>query len=346
MHAMSRRPVPEVEHVSEDGTLRVLNWENIRVFVGVARTLSFRAAERELKISLNTIRRHIQSLEEETGSLLFTRHVSGLSLTREGQRMYVAAQQMEEASFGVKRMAQSNLNQLSGLVRLSVTEGIGTFWVIPRLVEFQRTYPRLIVDVSCTMQKADILRMESDVSIQLERPDNPDLKITKLGRVHIMPFASRKYIDVYGKPASVADGANHKFVLQVSEQNDCGLFKQLYPDVPPEGLIAVRTNTSSAHYWAVAQGAGIGMIPTYGWALGGRIEPIDVGLHISRDIFLAYHPDARRIKRVGLMIDEIKRMFDTSRFPWFRDEFVPPERLLELVDPDDNEFVFEGFKGR
>jgi DNA-binding transcriptional LysR family regulator len=342
---MSNQSVPNVEHEPEAKSPRVLNWEDIRIFVGVARLLSFRAAERELKISLNTIRRHIQSLEDETGTPLFTRHVNGLALTREGQRMFIAAQQMEEASFGVKRMAQSNLNQLSGEVRLSVTEDLGTFWVIPRLVEFQRTYPRLIVDISCTMQKADILRMESDVSIQLERPENPDLIFTKLGRMHIMPFASSKYIDIYGRPQTVPDGIHHKFVLQVSDQADFAMFKQIYPGAPEEGLIAVKTNTSSAHYWAVAQGAGIGMIPTYGWALGGRVVPIDFGLRVSKDIFLAYHPDARRIKRISLMIDEIKKMFDSRKYPWFRDEFLLPDDLLAMVDPNDREFEFEGFKG-
>ncbi len=133
--------------------------------------------------------------------------------------MLEAAKRMEEASFGLDRALNQTTPALSGEVRLAVTEGLGTFWLAPRLVEFQRVYPGLLVDLKCEMRSADVLRLEADLAVQLEEPDKPDLKRVKIGRLHIMPFVSPSYVEIYGMPKDVDDlRQNHRIVIQDAEQ--------------------------------------------------------------------------------------------------------------------------------
>ena len=84
-----------------------------------------------------------------------------------------AAKQMEVASFGLIRARDRVIPALEGEVKLGVTEGLGTFWLAPRLVEFQRAHPTLLVDLSCAMRSADVLRLEADAAVQLTKPTNP-----------------------------------------------------------------------------------------------------------------------------------------------------------------------------
>jgi DNA-binding transcriptional LysR family regulator len=143
-----------------------------------------------------------------------------------------------------------------------------------------------------------------------------------------MPFASKSYIDTYGHPKSIDDLRKHRIVLQVAEQvTSQAEYDHLFPDVPQPGFVAVRTNVSSAHYWSIAKGAGIGMLPTYARAIGARVVPVDIGLHAPYDIWLTYHPDANRIPRVRRMIEWVIDAFDPKQFPWFRDEFIHPNDL-------------------
>src|SRR5206468_8977652 len=127
-------------------------------------------------------------LERGYNVALMTRHVDGVRLTAEGQRVYTRAVEMEEASIRVSRAFTEAVPTISGEVKFAVTEGLGTFWVAPRLIEFQRAYQDLLVDLKCEMRSADVLRLEADVSVQLEKPQTPDLKVVKLGRLHSMPF--------------------------------------------------------------------------------------------------------------------------------------------------------------
>jgi DNA-binding transcriptional LysR family regulator len=110
--------------------------------------------------------------------------------------------------------------------------------------------------------------------------------------------------------------------------------------------VAIVTNTSTAHYWAVAKGAGIGMLPTYLWAIGARVEPVEIGLDTQYDIWMVYHPDSRKIGRIGATIDWLKTLFDPKTFPWFRDEFIPPERLTGASMDTARPNLFDGFAGR
>jgi DNA-binding transcriptional LysR family regulator len=93
------------------------------------------------------------------------------------------------------------------------------------------------------------------------------------------------------------------------------------------GLVGIRTNTSSAHYWAIARGAGIGLLPTYARAMTRRVVPIDMELKLRRDILLVYHPDSRRSQVVQKAIEWIRHSFDPIRFPWFAEQFVHPNEL-------------------
>jgi DNA-binding transcriptional LysR family regulator len=346
MQTLQQRGVPISEHDGLGKVGSTPDWEAVHTFLEVARRGSFRSASDHLHLSINALRRRIAELESRLGVALFTRHVDGVRITAEGEEILAAARKMEAASFGLIRARDRSTPALSGEVRLAVTEGLGTFWLVPRLVEFQRAHSRLLVDINCAMRSADVLRLEADASVQLTKPTNPDLKLVKLGRLHSMPFAAPSYIETYGVPKTVEEGLNHRLVMQVADQTATEeLFERTYPGINKTGVVVMRTNVSSAHLWAIAKGAGIGVLPTYVHAIAARIVPVDVGLKFSFDIWLTYHPDAVRIPRVRRMIDWLVDAFDPKRFPWFRDEFIHPNDLPKEYRGVPLVNLFEGFFG-
>jgi DNA-binding transcriptional LysR family regulator len=328
LQSLEEQGVPQGEHALVVKPRRVPDWETVRIFLEVMRSGSFRAASDKLGQSINALRRKVDEVEHALGVILLTRHVDGVRATAEGEKIYSAALRMEAASFDLVRARNTVEKNVEGEVRLAVTEGLGTFWLAPRLVEFQRANPKLMVNLSCAMKSADVLRLEADVSIQLERPVAPDLRMAKIGRMHLMFFASKSYLDTYGTPQSVQDLQHHRLVIQSDDDRRWReLYDKLFPGVSPIGFVSLRSNVASAHYWSIAKGAGIGMLATYGSALGAELVPLDIGVVQPLDIWMAYHPDVKRIARVKRTIDWIIQSFDPQRFPWFRDEFIHPDRL-------------------
>jgi DNA-binding transcriptional LysR family regulator len=345
MQALDERGVPKTEHPMRAGMRTVPDWESARIFLEVVRAGSFRRASQRCGQSVNALRGRVKDLEKALDVTLLTRHVDGVRTTVEGENVLAGIAQMEAASFGLLR-AREHTATLSGEVRLAVTEGLGTFWIAPRLVEFQRANPNLLVDVNCAMKSADVLRMEADLAIQITRPTAPDLIVTKIGRLHLVLFAARSYLQTFGTPKTTKDLAQHRILIQSDDNVQWRkLYDRLFPGVPAVGLVALRTNVSSAHYWSIAKGAGIGMLPTYGQAIGAELVPLDLGVHETVDIWLTYHPDARRIERVSRMIDWAIKSFSSQEFPWFRDEFIHPNELAAAYRGEPLVNMFAGFGG-
>jgi DNA-binding transcriptional LysR family regulator len=309
----------------------VPDWEAAHIFLEVARCGSFRAAAQKLGQSINALRRRVDALEQDLGAAVLIRHVNGVRLTDEGSKIYNAALRMESVSFDLLKARGVSEKQVEGEVLLSITEGLGVGWILPQVPEFLRSSPKLTLNLKCSQTPPDLLRLEADISVQLRRPQEADLKVMKLGYLHMLFFAAQSYIDAHGCPTSIPELENHRLVILTDEGGNWeNAYQNALAGISPSRLVTLRNNVSTAHFWSVVNGAGIGILPTYVKALGSNLVPLDIGEIHKHEIWLTYRSDAKRIARIRKTIDWIVLCFDPGKYPWFRDDFVHPSRFSEL----------------
>src|SRR5260370_42490082 len=188
MQQLLHRGAAVTQHRNDE--LLNASWDDLRSFLACAKYKSFRNAAEELGVTSTTLMRRIDRLEERIGCKLFLRDQSGLTLSDEGAAMIGDVMEMERHAFNVFRRAAQSSSETAGTVRVAVTEGPGNFLIFPRLVDFQKTYRKITVDLRCAMEQADVARLEADIAIQLEPPTNPDLLLARLLRPHIHPLIS------------------------------------------------------------------------------------------------------------------------------------------------------------
>ncbi len=331
------------QHPSAPDLIDGVQWDNVRIFLRCAEAGSFRKAAERLGLNASTVARRIDLLERHLGYQLFSRLNEGLLITQEGRSLIEGARGVEQSFFDLLRRMEAPRSEHRGAVKVSITEGLGTFWVVPMLVEFTRQNPNLIIEVNCAMDSADVLKLEADLSIQFVRPDHPEQKVVKLGRLHNVPFASKTYADRYGLPTNKREMLDHRIVDQVGRQLEQGAWARHLGLDNVEGIVGIRSNASSAVFYAVEKGGGIGALPSYARALGAPLVWVDIDVHQPMDIWLTYHPTARKTKRVGHVIDWVKSIFDPGRYPWFRDEFIHPNDLMDMVPEDIEVQSVKGF---
>jgi DNA-binding transcriptional LysR family regulator len=319
------------------------SWDDLKLFLACAKYKSFRNAAEELGLTSTTLMRRIDRLEESIGCKLFLRDQSGLTLSDEGTAMIADVAHMERHAFNVFRRASRASNDTSGTVRVAVTEGPGNFWILPRLIDFQKTYRKIAVDLRCAMEQADVARLESDIAIQLEPPTNPDLIVAKLGRLHIYPFVSKEYENLYGLPATLADLKNHRIIKQSAPQVDDGAYARVLGLKSLEGIVGIKTNSSVGVLYAVERGAGIGFLPTVSIALGAQLVAVDLGVSHHADLWLTYHKEFRQSERHKIVVDWLKKIFDPKTYPCFRDEFIHPNALVPMMTGAREGFGLTGY---
>lgn len=323
---------------------RMPDWHALWVFLELHRSGGFRACERRLTMTVSSIRRRLNSLEASLGLRLLTRHPDGIRLTPEGERVAEIAGQMEERVVGLLHLRDTLAQEANGPVRIAVTEGLGAVWLTPQLVQFQRHSPGLRINLACAMTSADVLRMEADVAIQLTRPEALDVKVVRLGHLHLFPYASAAYLAEHGTPADLSELARHRLAVQIAEQAESvEHLSRVFASVPFTGTIANTTNASSAHILAIANGAGIGWLPTYVSPLRAGLIPVSCGVTATLEIWMTYHPDIEQVPRVRRTIDWLKASFDPRRYPFFAEELILPDDLPIMQGLVPLQDLFQGF---
>jgi DNA-binding transcriptional LysR family regulator len=317
------------------------SWEDLRAFLLCTRHQSFKSAADVMELPAMTLTRRIEKLEEQLGFKLFLRHASELSLSDEGRALLFDVEQMERLGSNIFRRASASM-EIAGPVSVAVTEGPGNFWILPRLIDFQKTHRKITIDLRCAVEQADVPRLEADISIQLERPKHPDLIVSKLGRLHIYAFASEQYRDAHGLPKSVFDLKSHRIVRQSGVQLDDTGWARILGLESLEGIVGISTNSSVAVLYAVEKAAGIGFLPTSAIALGAPLVAIDLGITYHMDLWLSHHKQFRNSDRHMIVVDWLKGIFDPRVYACFRDEFIHPDDLKPLMVGSRENFGLQG----
>jgi DNA-binding transcriptional LysR family regulator len=325
-----QHPAANLQHRDAVALISRLSWDDLKFILAAVRCGSYRKAGKQLGKDIATVTRRVKGIETLLNEKLFVVMPQGVEPTDAGRVAAGAALRMEANFFDFIRDLEGVSPNQAGVVRVAITEGLGTYWVMPRLVEFQRAFPRMTIDLRVAMDCVDVLRHEADIAVQFIRPDQPDLIVSKLGRLHIYPFASSEYEKIYGLPRTVAEMKQHRLIDQVGPQIDSGVWSTLLGLESIENIVGIRTNGSSSLLFAIEKGAGIGGLPTYSLALGANVVPVDVKLNHHLDIWLTYHPSLKDVTRVATVVSWLKGIFSPKRYPWFRDEFIHPRELREV----------------
>ena len=303
------------------------SWDDFRFFLATSKAGSFSKAASELGVTQPTISRRIESLEQRLGVRLFDRLPSGVALTSRGESILDVARHIEKSFLEIHRNVLGSDQRLEGPVRISVTDGLAAYWMTPRLRQFQDKHPGISIELHCSIDPADVLKMESDLSIRFRRPEEPDLVAVQLATFHFIPWASQEYLEHFGTPATPEDLIHHRLLDHFSYKKDDegdGDWAAWFAVARAANLISYRTNSSASMLSAIKNGLGIGLLPTYSCDCVDGIVPLDMGLRTYSEIRLVFHPDIQNTARVRAVIEWIKERFDHKTQPWFREKFHAP----------------------
>jgi DNA-binding transcriptional LysR family regulator len=310
--------------------LEGVSWDDIRLMAAIAEFTSLRQAAKSLEINATTLNRHVERLEKSLGTAIVDRLPQGFVLNETGQRVAGIASDMQRHFLRLQDVARQDGNA-RGRVKIAITEGLGTFWVAPKLAQFAVQHPDILINMDSSMNLRNLLQNEADIAIQFSKPDNSDLIVSKICNIHIYPFASVDYIATHGLPVFGQKLSHHKIVLQESEQITNSVITEFMRRHKIPENVSFITNSSLAHLYAVEKGLGIGGLPTFAMAMGARLVPIDVNLHHTLDLWISYRREMRQIKRVSVVIDWLRDIFNPQRYPWFGPSFMHPAGVLDIV---------------
>lgn len=306
-----------------------LNWNDLKTFLAAAETGSFRSAAAALSIQPSTVVRRIDALEQALGTLVFKRLPEGVSLTDDGKTVLEYSQEIEASVHSISRRVSAGAKTQAGFVSVSCTDGLATFWLSHHMARFAENHPDIQLDFKCDMRIADILRRQTDISIQYDAPTNPELITSIIGYLHIWPFASRRWVEKNGLPKTKAEMKKHRLIIQAADQLQLQPLLE-YLDAELGDLNYVIVNSGPAHYHLIKEGAGIGIVPTYLAHGDDDLVPIDIPPNYRLPLRMTYHRDSKESLAITTTLEWLRQMFDATQYPFFAEQLLSPEKLREM----------------
>jgi len=305
------------------------DWNDLRYFLAVGEGGSLRAAAKQLGVSVNTVRAHIERLERTRGTHLLKRSNAGAALTEAGTIVYQAAIEMSKARIDSGEGLEDVL-VAPGRVTIACTEGLGVSWLTPHISTLAMMLSPLTVDVQFDYDLQRDRSISADVGIAFRPPANPNLVVAKLATLHFMMFASPSYLEQYGTPESFDDLGDHLFIEQTAPGYNTSAIDLLLGADRPPSTTAIRTNSALTQGYAAASGAGIAILPSYTCAVTRGLVPLPLLPQMRFPVHYYFHSSARHSAPVRATVDWLKEAFDPVRYPWFADRFIHPDDFAAL----------------
>ncbi|NVO12403.1 MAG: LysR family transcriptional regulator [Rhodoplanes sp.] len=277
----------------------MLDWDDLKYLLAVARHGSTIAAGKALRTSQSTVSRRLADLEKTIGHKLVMRTATGYRLTDTGQQLRPFAERVEAAVEDFQR--QIGQRDRPGIIRVTCPEPI-VQRMMPLIDRFHARHPMLRVEFVMSDRYLDLAKGEADVSFRSGDTDD-ELVGRKIADSIWAVYASREYILRHGRPESVAEMSRHALVC-LDETMSKHRVAQWLTQVAPDARIAARNNSVLGLMYGVKSGVGIGPLPT---AIADG-EPDLVRVlgpipELARSWRLLTHPDLRRTPPVAAFFD-------------------------------------------
>ena len=271
-------------------------WDDLQDFLRVARAGQIARAAAAAGVDATTLARHLRRLEGALGQTLFEQSREGQVLTAAGEALLVAVEAMGQAAAGIVP-TDDDPDRLSGVLRVSVSEGFGTWFVAHHLPEVTARHPDLTIDLVASSGFLNPSRREADVAILLARPQTGPLVSSKLTDYTLGLYAGELYAARHALPTTAAEVRDHPLVGYVPDLLYAPELRYLAEI--EEGLSPrIRSSSINGQYRLIAAGAGLGVLPRFIGDADKSLRRVLPERTIRRSFWLVTHQDTRGAKRV------------------------------------------------
>jgi len=272
-----------------------MNWDDLRVFLHVAREESLSGAARRLRLDPATLGRRIARLEQATGVVLFAKSPRGYALTPAGERL---RQQAEKAEAALAGAGEAGGSGLAGVIRIGAPDGCANFLLPQVCAAIREENPDLEVQIVALPRVFNLSRREADMAIAVTPPQTGRMAVQKITDYRLHLAASEHYLAEHGPIDSAAALRSQRIVGYLPDMIfDKGLD---YMEEIGAGRLDFGSNSVSVQFRLVMAGAGVGVVHDFALPFGPGLRRVLVReVSLRRSFYLVRPADDRRVERLN-----------------------------------------------
>lgn len=284
----------------------MFDWDDLRIFLAVARARKVAPAARTLGIDATTVGRRIGRLAARIEDPLFETVAGERRLTERGQALFGHAETIERSALAALGEVAGDAARASGQVRLSLAEGFASWVLAPTLGDFHAAHPGIQLDLVTGSGFLNPSQREADIAVTLAAPRRGRLITARLGDYHLRLYAAHDYIARAGTPDRIDQLSGHPLIGYVPEF--LNISELDYLGELGGGIEAtIRSTSINVQHRLIAGGAGIGVLPAFIGDRDERLATVIPTTRIDRSFWIVMHRDTYRLARVAAVAAWLRR---------------------------------------
>ena len=282
----------------------VLDWNDLRYFLAVARHGSTLAAARSLRVSQTTVARRIAALEQALKLHLFEKRQAGYSLTPDGDALLDHAQAVEHSAAALVDAAAVQARELAGTVCITTEEIYAHGLLAPLLRELHERHPEILIELDTSQKVIDLGTGAADIALRSSSKEQPAGTVGRRLCIDDWTlYCSRDNAARNGVPASVEELRTHA-IVGGGGGNLWIHYRAWLQSLGLEDRVAMHHASSTGLLSAVRSGFGIAVLPcVVADADPDLVRCIPPREEHGRVLWLLTHERVRRTPRVRAVID-------------------------------------------
>lgn len=281
------------------------DWNQARAFLATAEEGSLSAAAKALGLTQPTLGRQVAALEDELGVMLFDRSGRSLSLTPSGLELLEHVRAMRDAANLVSLTASGQSQVIEGQVSLTATPVLATYHLPAILKRLRDEAPGIMIEIIASNEVHDLTRREADIAIRHARPEQPDLIAKLVGKTSAHLYASKAYLDKYGRPEKPEDLADADFIGFGHPERQVPMLNAMGIPLTTDN-IKINTISGTVILELLRHGLGISFLTKDAETLVPDLEPVLPDLDpIPVPIWLVTHRELHTSRRIRLVFDHL-----------------------------------------
>jgi molybdate transport repressor ModE-like protein len=270
-----------------------MNWDDLRIFLAIARTGTISGAARSMDVQHSTVSRRLQQLEKKLAARLVDKKRSGYTLTDAGEQLRQAAIRMEREVLAVDGALTGNENQIAGKIVVAAPPNMATSFLMPIFARFSQRYPKIEIEISISNIVVSLVEREADVAIRLTNEPTDTLIGKKLATIASTVYGSRRYLSLLREQKKTPDWIG---------VNCCQYHRHWTRELAGATTNNLIVDDALLTRDAIKQDLGLAILPCYLGDADTELERYTQPQpEMDLELWFLYHVDLRNSERIRLL---------------------------------------------
>ncbi|WP_375459270.1 LysR family transcriptional regulator [uncultured Enterovirga sp.] len=281
----------------------MLDWDDLRFFLAVARHRTLAAAAKHLRVTQSTVGRRLNSAQGRLGVRLLQRTTEGYILTLAGESVRTHVERIEEEALWIERTVGGHDIRLEGVVRVASSQLLTSHLLAPCFAALHAQHPDILIEALPIVEGEPLAAQDVHIALQFLKFEQHDVLLRRIGDVAFGLYGSRSYLAAHGGP-DLESGCSGAHLITLLDHRELSEQAAWLVEHAGRAQVVLKADSYETQFAAAASGGGLALLPRFRADAESTLSMVPTSTPApGAQVWLGVHRENRQVPRIRTVLD-------------------------------------------